>query len=204
VFCGYDGKPVENFNKTFSSILSRLKLSDDRWGKRRTVYSLRHFYCTQCLLSGIPVHIIAKNMGTSISYIEKHYSHVLTVVQAKELRTKKFKAKAWPRVRHRQVRASDDALVFRHEDGGFKAPPVEAARLGGQAHLWSVTPRYWRGPRFANSWRGERPHTARGIRILQVGPHDTRHSRIVLKTVACHGYPLGGRLLADSPSHSRS
>lgn len=27
-------------------------------------------------------------------YIEKHYSHVLTVMQAKELRTNKFKAKA--------------------------------------------------------------------------------------------------------------
>jgi integrase len=94
VFSGYDGKPVENFNKTFASVLSRLKLLDDRWGKRRTVYSLRHFYCTQCLLSGIPVHVLAKNMGTSITYIEKHYSHVLTVMQAKELRTKKFKAKA--------------------------------------------------------------------------------------------------------------
>ena len=84
VFCGYDGKPVENFNKTFAGILSKLKLLDDRWGKRRTVYSLRHFYCTQCLLTGIPVHVLAKNMGTSITYIEKHYSHVLTVMQAKE------------------------------------------------------------------------------------------------------------------------
>ncbi|MBU6397367.1 MAG: hypothetical protein KJS74_04235 [Rhodospirillales bacterium] len=89
---------MENFNKTFASILSRLKLLNDRWGKRRTVYSLRNFYCTQCLLSGIPIHILAKNMGTSISYIEKHYSHgnphVPTVMQAKELQTKKFKAKA--------------------------------------------------------------------------------------------------------------
>lgn len=94
VFCGYDGKPVENFNKTFSGVLTRLNLLDDRWGKRRTVYSLRHFYCTQCLLTGIPVHVLAKNMGTSITYIEKHYSHVLTLMQAKELRTKKFRAKA--------------------------------------------------------------------------------------------------------------
>jgi integrase len=94
VFCGYDGKPVENFNKSFAAVLSRLNLLNDRWGKRRTIYSLRHLYCTQCLLSGIPVHILAKNMGTSIAYIEQHYSHVLTVMQAKELRTKKFKAKA--------------------------------------------------------------------------------------------------------------
>jgi integrase len=91
VFCGSDGEPVENFNKTFSAILQKLGLLDDRWGKCRTVYSLRHFYCTQSLLSGVPIHILAKNMGTSIAYIEKHYSHVLTLMQAKELRTKKFR-----------------------------------------------------------------------------------------------------------------
>jgi integrase len=92
VFCGADGEPVDNFNKTFATILTRLKLLDDRWGKRRTVYSLRHFYCTQSLLSGVPIHILAKNMGTSIAYIERHYSHVLTVMQAKHLRTKKFRS----------------------------------------------------------------------------------------------------------------
>ncbi len=40
------------------------------------------------------MHILAKNMGTTIAYIEQHYSHVLTVMQAKELKTKKFKGKA--------------------------------------------------------------------------------------------------------------
>lgn len=92
VFAGWDGEPVENFNKSFSTILGKLKLLNDRWGKRRTVYSLRHFYCTQCLLSGIPIHVLAKNMGTSITYIEQHYSHVLTLMQAKELRTKRFQS----------------------------------------------------------------------------------------------------------------
>lgn len=54
---------------------------------------MRHFYCTQSLLSGVPIHVLAKNMGTSIAYIEQHYSHVLTVMQAKQLRTKKFRAR---------------------------------------------------------------------------------------------------------------
>ena len=92
VFGDRDGKPVENFNKTFAGVLTKLSLLDDRWGKRRTVYSLRHFYCTQSLLSGVPIHVLAKNMGTSITHIEKHYSHVLTLMQAKELRTKRFRA----------------------------------------------------------------------------------------------------------------
>ena len=64
VFGNRDGEPVESFNKSFETILTTLGLLNDRWGKRRTVYRLRHFYCTQCLLTGIPVHILAKNMGT--------------------------------------------------------------------------------------------------------------------------------------------
>ncbi|TAL00085.1 MAG: hypothetical protein EPO08_14740 [Rhodospirillaceae bacterium] len=92
IFCGFDGEPVDNFNNTFKKLLSGIGLLDDRWGKRRSIYSLRHFYCTQSLLSGVPIHVLAKNMGTSIAYIEQHYSHVLTVMQAKQLRTKKFKA----------------------------------------------------------------------------------------------------------------
>lgn len=91
VFGNRDGEPVENFGKSFEAILSKLDLLNDRQGKRRTIYSLRHFYCTQSLLSGVPIHTLARNMGTSVSYIEQHYNHVLIVMQAKELRTKKFK-----------------------------------------------------------------------------------------------------------------
>lgn len=94
VFCGADGEPIDNFNKTFHSVLARIGLLKDRWGKTRTVYSLRHFYCTEALLSGVPIHVLAKNLGTSIAYIEQHYSHVLTLMQAKELRTKKFRTKS--------------------------------------------------------------------------------------------------------------
>ncbi len=91
VFSGADGKPVDNFNNSFKKVLSGLGLLEDRWGERRSVYSLRHFYCTQALLSGVPIHVLAKNMGTSITHIEQHYSHVLTVMQAKQLQTKTFR-----------------------------------------------------------------------------------------------------------------
>ncbi len=91
IFCGFDGEPVNSFNQSFKKVLSGIGLLEDRWGKRRSVYSLRHFYCTQSLLSGVPIHVLAKNMGTSISHIEQHYSHVLTIMQAKQLRTKKFR-----------------------------------------------------------------------------------------------------------------
>jgi len=100
VFAGYDGTPIDDFNKTFAKVLDEIGLLNDRWGKKRTIYSLRHFYCTEALLSGVPIHVLAKNMGTSIAYIEKHYSHVLTVMQAKALRTKKFRAQGRPGREH--------------------------------------------------------------------------------------------------------
>lgn len=91
VFCSPDGKPVENFNKTFAALLSNLNLLNDSFGSRRSVYSLRHFYCTQRILTGdIPILILAQNMGTSVTYIQKHYSHVLTVQKARELANKKM------------------------------------------------------------------------------------------------------------------
>jgi site-specific recombinase XerD len=91
IFCGFDGKPVSNFTNAFKKVLADTGLLEDRWGKARSIYSLRHFYCTQSLLSGVPIHMLAKNMGTSVTHIENHYSHVLTLMQARQLQTKKFR-----------------------------------------------------------------------------------------------------------------
>lgn len=92
VFCDREGNPVDTFNKTFARVLTHLGLLLDSWGDRRTIYSLRHFYCTQTLLNAeADIHFIAKNMGCSISYIEKHYSHVLTLQNAKALSRKRKK-----------------------------------------------------------------------------------------------------------------
>jgi hypothetical protein len=45
-------------------------------------YSLRHTYATLALTHDqVPIHTLAKQMGTSVLMIEKHYSH-LKVVQA--------------------------------------------------------------------------------------------------------------------------
>ena len=46
-------------------------------GTARTLYSFRHFYATQELLREPPItiHLLAKQMGTSVKMIEKHYGH---------------------------------------------------------------------------------------------------------------------------------
>lgn len=77
-------KPLTDANKTFQAFLRRVPymgrpngLLDDANGKRRTLYSLRHTYATTVLLSGQLSELdLARNMGTGIAQIEKHYSHV--------------------------------------------------------------------------------------------------------------------------------
>ena len=46
-------------------------------GKERPFYSLRHTFVTQALLTKIyPIHLLAKQIGSSVKMIEAHYSHV--------------------------------------------------------------------------------------------------------------------------------
>jgi hypothetical protein len=47
---------------------------------------LRHTYATQRLLHGeMDIHALARNMGTSVGYIERHYSHVTNIQNAAKL-----------------------------------------------------------------------------------------------------------------------
>jgi hypothetical protein len=50
--------------------------------KERSLYSLRHYYATQRLLEGIPIHDLAQQMGTSVLMIQKHYSHLTPLMKA--------------------------------------------------------------------------------------------------------------------------
>ena len=52
--------PIRFFNDTFSKLLEFAKLIEDRAGQLRTLFSLRHTYATQALLSGTDIHTLAK------------------------------------------------------------------------------------------------------------------------------------------------
>jgi hypothetical protein len=59
-------------------------LIDPKTNQKRVFYSLRHTYATLSLThDGVPIHTLAKQMGTSVLMIERHYSH-LQVIQAIE------------------------------------------------------------------------------------------------------------------------
>lgn len=80
-----DGSPMKNWSKTFKNELIKLNLYISENGKPRPPYSLRHYYATERLLKGVDVFDLARNMGTSVKQIEKHYSHVLTTQKTAEL-----------------------------------------------------------------------------------------------------------------------
>ena len=48
------------------------------------MYSLRHYYATQRLLEGIPIHDLAEQMGTSVLMIARHYSHLTPFMKAQQ------------------------------------------------------------------------------------------------------------------------
>ena len=48
----------------------------NRTNRKITLYSQRHFYCTLRLRHGMNIHLLAKNIGSSVLYIEQTYSHV--------------------------------------------------------------------------------------------------------------------------------
>ena len=65
--------------------LSGLKQKLEEEGRHITLYSARHFYCTQRLMNKVDIHTLALNMGTSINYIEKTYSHLTTLMMSEEI-----------------------------------------------------------------------------------------------------------------------
>lgn len=77
-------KPT-SFARLFETFLKEHQLLiDPKTEQQRVFYSLRHTYATLLLEhDGVPIHTLAKQMGTSVGMIEKHYSH-LQVRQAKE------------------------------------------------------------------------------------------------------------------------
>ncbi len=77
-----------SFPKLFEKYLSDHNLLiDPITGKKRVLYSLRHTYATLALTyDKTEIHTLAKQMGTSVGMIEKHYSHLDAVKAVHQLR----------------------------------------------------------------------------------------------------------------------
>ena len=80
--------PSSSFQKMFARFLEEhTLLKDPATDQKRVFYSLRHTYATLALTHDkVPIHTLAKQMGTSVMMIEKHYSKLLVKEAINQLR----------------------------------------------------------------------------------------------------------------------
>ena len=79
VFSTPDGKhvPHDSLRQVFERMMTDIGVTHDANGNKFTLYSCRHSYATFRLTNAeIPITLLAKNMGTSIEMIERHYGHL--------------------------------------------------------------------------------------------------------------------------------
>ena len=85
VFCHRDGKPLGTMRRGFDNLLKDLNLTHDSLGRKRTLYSLRHTYATFRLSEEVSPYLLAKQMGTSVEMLEKHYGQVVNRLVATQI-----------------------------------------------------------------------------------------------------------------------
>ena len=94
VFRLRSGQRTNSISATFEQCLKSAELLEDKHGAIRTLYSMRHTYATFQILNGVDYHTLAKNMGTSIGMLEKHYSQLTPTLAANELAGKRHTDRA--------------------------------------------------------------------------------------------------------------
>ena len=78
-----------------NAVLEETEMKNDREGKRRSAYSLRHTYISMRLMEGADIYQIAKNCRTSVEMIEKFYAtHIKDMIDAAAVNVRKSQANA--------------------------------------------------------------------------------------------------------------
>ena len=85
IFAMPAGDQPYELSGVFERLMRDSGLLQDSAGKTRTLYSLRHTYATFALADGIPIHTLARQMGTSVGMIERHYSKLTPMLSAERL-----------------------------------------------------------------------------------------------------------------------
>jgi integrase len=85
VFVFPAGDAPHSLDSVFERLMVESGLFKDAAGKNRTLYSLRHTYATFRLEEGVDIHTLAKQMGTSVGMIERHYSKLTPMLSAERL-----------------------------------------------------------------------------------------------------------------------
>jgi integrase len=76
-FTTFNGKHcVSLYLSVIRDFLVESELLTGSSGSDRNAYCFRHTYATFRLMEGIDVYFLAKQMGTSVQMIAKHYGHI--------------------------------------------------------------------------------------------------------------------------------
>jgi len=89
VLCHPDGRPIMQYKHSFKSLLNFAKVPIELDGKPRTIYSIRHYYATQRLRDETNPLLLARQMGTSVEMLEKHYVQTTTAEVAAQVTKRK-------------------------------------------------------------------------------------------------------------------
>ena len=85
LFVFSNGYQAPSMNGTFRRLMRDSGMALDTNGQNRTLYSFRHTYATQELFAGTDIHTLAKQMGTSVLMLERHYSKLTATMAADKL-----------------------------------------------------------------------------------------------------------------------
>jgi integrase len=85
VFCHPDGRPIKEFKHSFQSLLKFAEVPIHAKQGPRSPYSFRHLYATKRLSQETSPFLLAKQMGTSVEMLEKHYGQVMTPTVARQI-----------------------------------------------------------------------------------------------------------------------
>jgi integrase len=85
IFAMPEGDQPYGLEGVFERLMKDSELLKDHTGQRRTLYSLRHTYATFALADGVDIHTVARQMGTSVLMLEKHYSKLTPMLSAEKL-----------------------------------------------------------------------------------------------------------------------
>lgn len=87
VFCLPDGSAFINADVQFRKLLEYVGLREDSaTGQSRTLYSLRHAYATEAIISNrMSMLLLTKQMGTSVQMLTTFYSKATTLAGAEQI-----------------------------------------------------------------------------------------------------------------------
>ncbi|WP_240219800.1 site-specific integrase [Rheinheimera hassiensis] len=79
------GSSTNEIGRTFNAAIKEIGLDNSPHGKR-TLYSLRHSFITwELIAQKVTIDVLARQCGTSIEMIERHYSHVIPRMFSQQL-----------------------------------------------------------------------------------------------------------------------